>query len=271
MYLADYHVHSRFSPDARPSMTEQARAALAAGLQEICFTDHVEPVAFGGCAPRSEPYDWQSLRADFSAAQTAMAGTGITLRLGMELGEPHWDAAGTERLLRGAPEMDFVIGSVHLLSRRFGGENLYCFVPKDEETVRLALEDYLEQVEKLVGLGGFCVLGHLTLPVRYFQEGRGIPVSFDPCEPQLRRLFRTLTGKGIGIEVNMNRGNTPLPDEKWLRLYRSLGGEIITLGTDAHRPEDVGRFIREGQALLRRCGFRRFCTFSRREPVWHRL
>lgn len=84
-------------------------------------------------------------------------------------------------------------------------------------------------------------------------------------------IFRTIIPKGIGIELNTNRGNTPLPDGKWLRMYRELGGEIVTLGTDAHSPGAVGCAVREGQALLRACGFTRFCTFRRGTPVWHEL
>lgn len=271
MYLADYHTHSRCSPDAAASMTQMAQAAAAAGLQEICLTDHVEPVAFGTCQPRREPYDWAALEGAFSAARTAMEGTGVTVRLGIELGEAHWDEAGTRRLLEDAPALDFVIGSVHLLSQRCGGVNLYRFEPDSPQAAQAALGDYLEQVQCLARMGGFCVLGHLTLPVRFLGEMRGYSVSFDPYEPQIRQIFRTLTEKGIGIELNMNRGNTPLPDGKWLGLYRALGGEIVTVGTDAHRPEDVGKFIREGQALLRQCGFRRFCTFSRQKPIWHDL
>lgn len=56
-------------------------------------------------------------------------------------------------------------------------------------------------------------------------------VSFDGFEEEIAEIFRLIIPKGIGIELNTNRGNTPLPDEKWLRLYRSLGGEIVTLGT----------------------------------------
>ena len=76
---------------------------------------------------------------------------------------------------------------------------------------------------------------------------------------------------GLGIELNTNHGHQPLPDVKWLRLYRRLGGEIITLGSDAHRPEGVGCVIRERQELLRQCGFTRFCTFEKMQPVWHEL
>ncbi len=121
------------------------------------------------------------------------------------------------------------------------------------------IADYLGQVRKLAEWGRFPVLGHLTLPLRYLNENRGMS-----C--QLRRVRGGGRGdlpphdppRASGIELNTNRGNTPLPDEKWLRLYRSLGGEIVTLGTDAHTPGFVGCAIREGQALLRACGFRRF-------------
>ena len=90
-------------------------------------------------------------------------------------------------------------------------------------------------------------------------------------EEEIAEIFRLIIPKGIGIELNTNRGNTPLPDEKWLRLYRSLGGEIVTLGTDAHTPGFVGCAVREGQALLRACGFRRFAAFRQGKPVWHEL
>ena len=117
----------------------------------------------------------------------------------------------------------------------------------------------------------FTVLGHLTLPLRYFNEMRGLHTSFDPYEAEIREILKTLIENGRGIELNVNRGNTPLPDAKWLRIYRELGGELITLGTDAHSPEHVGRFIRERQTLLKECGFTRFCTFEKQMPVWHAL
>ena len=269
MYLADYHTHSRVSPDASASMTEMAEAAIRRGFQEICFTDHVEPIRFGTTAPR-EDYDWAPMAAEFAAAQAAV-GDRITLRLGAELGDAVWGTERMEAMLARAPELDFTIGSIHTLSEKQGGRDLYFLSPKDERETRACLADYLGQVKKLAEWGRFQVLGHLTLPLRYLNEGRGMHVSFDGFEAEIEDIFRTIIPKGIGIELNTNRGNTPLPDGKWLRMYRRLGGEIITLGTDAHSPGAVGCAIREGQALLRESGFARFCTFRRGEPVWHEL
>ena len=269
MYFADYHTHSRVSPDAFSSMTEMAEAAIRQGLQEICFTDHVEPIWFGSTAPR-KTYDWAPLTEEFRAAQAAV-GDRIRLRLGVELGDAVWDLDRSEAIMARAPALDFVIGSIHILSERMDGRDLYSLAPRDEAETRACLADYLGQIRRLAQWGGFHVLGHLTLPLRYLNENRGMHVSFDGFEAEMEAIFRTIIPKGIGIELNTNRGNTPLPDAKWLKLYRGMGGEVITLGADAHAPDAVGCAIREGQALLRECGFRRFCTFRQGQPVWHDL
>ena len=269
MYVADYHTHSRVSPDAFSSMTEMAEAAIRQGLQEICFTDHVEPIWFGSTAPR-KTYDWAPLTEEFRTAQAAV-GDRIRLRLGVELGDAVWDLDRSQAIMARAPALDFVIGSIHILSEQMDGRDLYSLAPRDEAETRACLADYLGQIQRLARWGGFHVLGHLTLPLRYLNENRGMHVSFDGFEAEMEDIFRTIIPKGIGIELNTNRGNTPLPDAKWLKLYRGMGGEVITLGTDAHAPAAVGCAIREGQALLRECGFRRFCTFRQGQPVWHDL
>ena len=269
MYLADYHTHTQLSPDAQDSMTAMAQAAIRAGLDEICFTDHVEPMEWGTTKLRG-PYDWGVLEREYRAARETI-GDRITLRLGMELGDAPWNFAHTEKLIADAPEVDFVIGSVHMLSERFNGVDLYYFDPKDDDEARAGMADYLRQARRLAEWGRFNVLGHLTLPLRYLNENRGFHLTFDGFEREIEGILRTLIGKGCGIELNTNRGHTPLPDEKWLRMYRDLGGEIITLGTDAHGPEYVGCAVRERQQLLKDCGFTRFCTFEKRHPIWHEL
>lgn len=112
---------------------------------------------------------------------------------------------------------------------------------------------------------------NLTLSLRYLNENRGFRLTFDGFEAEIEEIFRLLLQNGCGIELNTNRGNTPLPDGKWLRMYREMGGEIITLGTDAHSAEYVGCAVRESQELLKTCGFKRFCTFEKMKPVWHEL
>ena len=269
MYLADYHTHSLCSPDGRDTMADLVRAALAAGLDELCVTDHVDTVDWATGRLR-DGFDWTPHVRAFAQAQ-AVAGRDLTVRLGAELGEATREFARMERILDGAPPLDFLIGSVHTLSGAYGWQDLYSLQERDEAQCRAEIADYLEQVKQLALWGRFSVLGHLTLPLRYMNENRGFHMTFDGFEDQVDDIFRTLIQNGRGIEVNTNRGNEPLPGEKWLKRYRALGGEIVTLGSDAHRNKDVGRCIREGQTLLRDCGFTRFCTFSQQKPVFHAL
>ena len=206
-----------------------------------------------------------------SRAAGAGGGAGIPWRRGAERGAAVGAIRRMEPMLAGAPPLDFLIGSIHTLSEKMEGRDLYFLTPRDEQEARDCLADYLGQVRKLAEWGRFQVLGHLPLLLRYLSENRGMHVSFDGFEEGIAEIFRLIIPKGIGIELNTNRGNTPLPDEKWLRLSRSLGGEIVTLGTDAHTPGFVGCAVREGQALLRACGFRRFAAFRQGKPVWHEL
>ena len=269
MYLADYHIHSRISPDAATSMKDLAEAGIAAGLDELCFTDHLEPLCWGSEELRTS-YDWAALTAEFAEAKAAV-GDRIRLRLGIELGDAFCSFSRTEELMATAPELDFVIGSVHLIGTNGGNQDLYFFDPTNEQEIRLGILDYLDRVRQMANWGRFTVLGHLTLPLRYLNEIKGHHATFDGYEAEVEEIFRILIDRGLGIELNTNRGNTPLPDGKWLRMYRELGGEIITLGTDAHDAHYLGCAVRERQALLKECGFKRFCTFERQKPLWHEL
>ena len=269
MYLADNHTHSRISPDGKASMLEMAAAAEAAGLDEICFTDHLETVVWRE-NKRPADFDWSALEREYRETQANWQGR-TRLRLGVELGDVPFNTAHAETLMAQAPELDFVIGSVHMLTEAITDVDLFHFDPADEAEALRGMADYLELVRQTALFGHFSVLGHLTLPLRYLNELRGFQLTFDDFGAEIGEILRLVIQSGRGIELNTNHGHQFLPDEKWLRLYRSLGGEIITLGSDAHRPCDVGRAIWEGQELLRQCGFRRFCTFEKMEPVWHEL
>ena len=268
MYLSDYHMHGSFSFDTDTPMIDMARAAVKAGLDEICFTDHVD-VCYSGSSVRNE-FDFAALTRAYAALHEELSEP-LLIRRGMELGEAPRDFAHAERLLREAADMDFIIGSQHQLSEKYGHVDLYFCAASDEQAARAQIEDYLTLVLSLARWGKFSVLGHLTLPLRYMNENNGLHMTFDGYEAEVEEIFRALIHNGCGIECNTNRGNVPLPDEKWLRLYRTLGGEIITVGTDAHTPAYVGCHVREVQELLRACGFSYTCTFEKRKPIFHKL
>lgn len=268
MYLADYHTHSTCSDDGHNTMTEMAEAGSAAGLDEICLTDHLDVVDWQG--NQVYAHSWSETAAQFAAARQAL-GARIKIQLGVELGQATEDFDRADRFLDDAPPLDFIIGSLHNLSWEHGRKDFCTLTEADEGFARQAIGKYLEEMQLLAQWGRFSVIGHLTLPLRYLNENLGMQMTFAGFEEQLRQLFQTIIPRGIGIELNTNRGNTPLPDREILKLYHDMGGELITLGSDAHTPNYVGCAIRERQQLLRELGFSYFVTYERLQPVYHKL
>ena len=268
VYTADTHTHSRCSPDAAYPMAEMAEAAAAAGLDEICFTDHVDLRPWRDYVP-PERYPWERLVDEVREARERW-GDRITIRLGAEMGEMYTDFPKAERYWRDRPELDFVIGSIHVMGEQYDHLD-FTHIDQVAERYDEVIEDYLAQQMRHIGWGHFSVMGHLTLPLRYANERFQMGVTFEKHMDSVEQVLRALIEKGLGLECNTNRGRSPLTGAEILRLYRRLGGEIVTLGSDAHRPEHVGLGIREGQALLRECGFRYFCTFRQMRPEFHPL
>ena len=268
MYLADYHTHSTCSEDGNNTMTEMALAGVAAGLDEICFTDHLDIVDWQ--ANQVLEHSWQPAVEQHAAAKEMLGGR-IKIQLGVELGQATEDFDRANRFLDDAPPLDFIIGSLHNLTWEHGRKDFCTLESIDESFARQAISEYLDEMQKLAQWGRFSVIGHLTLPLRYFNENLGMNMSFQGFEEQVAQIFKTIIPKGIGIEINTNRGHMPLPDRDLLQMYHDLGGELITLGSDAHTPEYVGCAIRDRQALLKACGFTYFVTYEKLKPIYHRL
>ena len=204
MYLADYHTHSATSPDGQLTVSELAEAAVRAGLDEICVTDHVDTVLWGDHRPR-EHFDWSRLLRELPEARETYTGR-LAIRLGAELGEAPMGFDRAEKLLGEAPKLDFVIGSVHMAGEKFKHFDLY-YIEKNSETYyHRVIDSYLEDVLRLARWGRFSVLGHLTLPLRYMNENLGEQMTFDGHYDQCREIFRALIESGCGIECNTNRG-----------------------------------------------------------------
>ena len=270
MYAADYHVHSTCSPDGKMTMAQAAEAAIGAGLDEICITDHVDTIYWGTNAPRTS-FDWAASRAQYREAAEKYSDK-LSIKLGAELGEANLSFERAEKLLNSAEKLDFCIGSVHTCSEKFDHLDLYFLEGgQSPDFYTAVIEDYLDSVAAISKWGRFHVLGHLTLPLRYLKEHLGWSMSFAAWMDRVEEIFSIIIPKGIGIECNTNRGNDPLPGADILRRYREMGGEVITLGSDAHVTKDVGCAIRERQELLRDCGFKYFTTFTGGKPEFKTL
>lgn len=267
-YYVDYHVHSNCSQDGYSTMLDMAKAGIDAGLQEMCFTDHLDE--FNWIEGDTPSYDWERLSTQFKEAVDGV-GDKIALRLGLEFGPIRPEFARGERLLEQGLPLDFLMASVHNFTEKYNCINIFLVENEPEAVLSDMIDDYLSSVLAMANWGKYSVLGHLTLPVRYWRNQDLTIRLLDEKEEQVREILRKVIDSGCGIEVNTNRGSIPLPHDKWLKIYRQMGGEIITIGSDAHRMGSVGCSVRDGQTLLKDCGFTYFSTFQGGKPTQHKL
>lgn len=268
MYYADYHMHSTCSIDGHDTMADMARAAADFGLSEICFTDH--------CDIMNEDltllcdFSWDGIYKQYYAALME-SGTRVKIKFGIELGEPLQNLPLTGRILS-CEDLDFVIGSVHVLPE-IGDFYSLEFTGRDQCLELIGR--YFDELEQLARWNDFDVLGHITYPLRYMNGRGGMNMDFSAFYDRLEALFRTLIEKGRGIELNTSNlkhaGGETMPPMDMLELYRRLGGEIITLGSDAHRTAHVGSGIAHGYDLLGYAGFKYFTVYDHRKPEFIKL
>lgn len=270
MYRSDYHLHTLISSDSPASLEQQACAALEAGLNELCVTDHWNLLDQQG-SPLPHTRDWAASITQIHEARQQF-GPQLEIRLGVEVGNGEIDPAGIRKgLALAGEELDFVIGSLHNMSLGSGGLGIYTAAHQCqhlEEGIAL-LDDYMDTLTALAATDTFDVLGHVIYPLRYLPQQWHL--TLDPYEDQLRSLFRSLVQTGRGIECNTTQGNTI---EEWtdvLKLYRDCGGEILTVGSDAHRPDWIGAGFSDAYELLKSLGFRWVCTYRSRKPTFHPL
>ena len=270
MYCSDYHLHTLISSDSPASLEEQARSALEAGLHELCVTDHWNLLDQQG-NPLPHTRDWNESIAHIHEARE-LFGDRLEIRLGVEVGNGEIDSAGvSEGLAQAGEELDFVIGSLHNMSLGSGGLGIYTAAKqcqRIEEGIAL-LDDYMDTLIALAQTDTFDVIGHVIYPLRYLPAQWQL--TLEPYEEKLRDLFHIVISSGRGIECNTTQGHTI---EEWmdvLKIYRDCGGEILTIGSDAHRYGQVGAGFQDAAALLRILGFRRYATYRNRKPVFHTL
>lgn len=264
MIYTDQHIHCQSSPDSHTPLRVMAAAARDHGMSAVCFTDHID-MDFGDLGDLR----WETRRDILRAAWADVRENpvpGITVRCGIELGEANHDPEAAKAAAR-EPGLDFVLGSLHNLR---GQPDFYEYPYTSEAQCEALNRAYLAELLELTEFPYFDVMAHIGYTSRYMhRDGYAAEISAESCRDELTALYTALIAQGRGIEINVSglrTGHTSYPNASALRLYRELGGEIITLGSDAHTPEDASIGIREGAALLRALGFRYYAVFEQHKP-----
>lgn len=268
---ADFHLHSHFSGDSDAPMEEMIRKGISLGLTHMCFTEHMD-MDYVYAKPENAgmfELNTDSYLYEFAAMKSRYENQ-IRLLFGVELGlQPHLKRE-LSAYVKSFP-FDFIIASSHLCNRKDPYYPDFYEERSDEEAY---LEFFEATLENIKAFDDYDVYGHLDYVVRYGKT-KDTEYSYDKYKDILDRILEALLEREKGIELNTGAIGYSLrelnPCTDILRRYRQLGGEIITIGSDAHSPEVLARgFDRAGQ-LLASCGFKYYTVFENRMPEFHRI
>lgn len=261
--MFDFHIHSRVSFDGHDTGEAMARAALEAGLREICFTDHIDYDPLGTMPDMA--FDTSAYNAEYDRLELP----GLKIRRGMEFGLFPDNVSQFREDLKRRP-FDFVLGSIHFV------ENLDVYFESywQGKTVFQAERRYLEQTLACVQVhNDFDVLAHLTYISKPPCHPAPRPLPYAEHREILDEILRILADKGKGLEMNtsgVDRCGGFLPTEDYFRRFKELGGEIVTVGSDAHRCNRVGQYSHTACDILGDI-FGYVCTFEDRKPIFHKI
>ncbi|MDD3367457.1 MAG: histidinol-phosphatase HisJ family protein [Lachnospiraceae bacterium] len=265
MYLTDFHLHSKYSFDGKEELRTICDQAIAQGMQEIAITDHMD--IYSG-KPYTCILDAKSLYQELREVKESYRGR-LKVMVGAEVGQPQINPEEAEKFMAEYP-LDFVIGSVHNVEN---DADLYYFDFAKMDCNKI-YDHYLDWLLELADGYDFDVMGHITYPIRYMLQ-RGQKVDMKLFDEKIRDLYQRLISNGKGIELNVSGlyrpGKFAMPTLELLKLYKECGGEILTIGSDAHEKQYVGAPIREGMEIVKAAGFTHINTFSERKPVFHTI
>lgn len=265
--LWDTHMHTGYSGDSTAEPEDMINAAIQYGLDGICITDHMD---------YDYPNDPELFLFDVAAQQQELCllkekyRDSFPVLMGIELGlQPQ--AVEKNRDLLKTHDFDFVIGSSHVVH---GFDPYYkeYYVGKTEHEAYL---EYFESIlENIASFDDFDVYGHIDYVVRY-GPNKNTEYSYRKYADVMDEIFIQLIQKGKGIELNtagLKYGlGHPHPTEEALKRYRELGGEILTIGSDGHKPEHIAYDFKKVPGILMDAGFRYYTVFEKRNPVMKKL
>lgn len=277
MIQADMHMHTWFSTDSEACPRDMADEAVRKGLKTICFTDHFDKddLEWG----EEGIFDVDAYFVEMQKLQEEYAGK-LNIRIGIELGLRTYLKDYYEELTKKYP-FDFVIGSVHNVPYKKDAEGNILYTDPaaeklftdrtDKKAYRLMMETTLENVRTS---DCFQTLGHLDYVVRY-GKSREKEYSYTDYADIIDEILKLLIEKKKGLEVNSAGLKYGLPfahpHPDVLKRYRELGGEIITIGADAHKPEHIAYDFAKAEEILKSCGFKYYTEFFEQKPVFKQL
>lgn len=188
------------------------------------------------------------------------------LKAGIEFGVQVHTVPEYEEAFKKYP-FDFVLLSFHQVDdKEFWRQDFQKGKTQEEYNRR-----YYEEILKTVKIyKNYSVIAHMDVIKRYDLQGE---YPFEKIQDLVKQIFEVIIPDGKGIELNTSsrayKLKSLMPSREILELYHQMGGEVITIGSDAHNEERIGEDVKEMQELLKEIGFQGICTFDRMQPVFH--
>lgn len=267
--IFDSHTHSDNSADAHHSVTFMCEKAVEQSISGICVTDHCEMRDY-----ISDKYERRITQSVFEVDKAKRVFNGrLAVMAGIECSDVLYDEALTAQVL-GAFAFDMVMVSQH---NTMGGEDVYyCdFAQWSAQELDSYLTDYFTYLTRVAKWNGFDTLGHLTYPVRYITGKHKVPVDLTRYDDLIDEILLTTAQNGKAIEINTSGlwqalGDT-MPPFRYVKRFRELGGEYITLGSDSHSADTLGRGIESAMQMLIDAKFQYFTFYKQRQPLQFKI
>lgn len=267
-FICDCHTHSEWSFDGCEKIDEMCKQAIKLGIDVLTVTDHCE--VNGWTTPEDSEFgDFSKLIPQsikhLKENQIKYNGEFKLLR-GIELGQAVQDLKSADIALS-LDDFDFVLASVHNVRNT---KDFY-WLDYTEESAKELLNIYFNEVLEVAQWNKFDSLAHLTYPLRYITGVHKISIDIEEYLPVIDKIFTTLIENKKALEVNTSglrqKIGVTMPDEFLLRRYYSLGGRLITVGSDAHKVTDLGKGINQTLHLLKNIGFKNYHYFENHKPI----
>lgn len=265
--MFDYHVHSEFSDDSSEKMSNIVEEAIRKGGRKLCFTDHME-FNYPDVDLKFE-LDYDAYKKEFERVRS-IYGERIDLYMGVEIGVQAGEKEIQETIKYAHDhKFDFILASAHCLE----GEDLYSMDPTIKNPDEFFSKYFHEMLNIFKHYHDYDVVGHIDLIRRYFLEAHDHKLG--ESEEVLRELFSHIIDSDKGIEVNTGglfyKSSSINPTLDILKLYRKMGGEIVTIGSDAHIAQRVMSNYKKGIDALKEAGFKYVTTYAERRKEFHRI
>ena len=277
MNLVDCHTHTQYSVDSDADINLMIERACELNLAAYAITDHCEcnrwyPEEY---YKNADTYRYFDFGQDFENSVNAVTALKekyngkLNLLCGVEMGQATQEFDIAEKIVSDK-RLDFIIGSVHQVP----DTEDFAFIDYkslDWKAMYELMHTYMQEIYKLCKWGKMDVLGHLTYFLRYFQNHWDLRFDISTFDDIIEASFRELIAKGKGIEINTSGLRNPkcketFPSFKYVKMFRDLGGEIISIGSDAHTVEDLGNGAADGIKLAEQAGFKYIAYFKERKP-----